>query len=63
MRIPASILEKFEQAAADVDYGDVSLIVHIKNGAARYVIEKSESFIAPTDEQSVGTAEVLIERK
>jgi hypothetical protein len=48
MMIPAPILEKFEQAAAGIDYGSVSLTLHLKGGAARYVIQKEESYI-PTD--------------
>jgi hypothetical protein len=53
MRTPPPILERFERAAAGLDYGSVSLTLHMKGGAARYVIQKEESFI-PTDEPSVG---------
>jgi hypothetical protein len=51
VRIPAAILEKFERAAAGLDYGSVTLTLHVKSGAPRFVISKEESFI-PTDEEN-----------
>ena len=50
MTIPAPLLEKFEQAATGIDYGSVSLTLHMKGGAARYVIQREESYI-PTDNE------------
>ena len=54
MKTPAAILEKFEQAATGIDYGSVTLTLHMKGKAARYVIQREESFIPPTDDPSVG---------
>jgi hypothetical protein len=53
VKIPATILEKFEQASSSLDYGSVTLTLYMKGGAPRYVIQKEESFIA-TDDVSVG---------
>jgi len=60
MKTPAAILEKFEQAATGIDYGSVSLTLHMKRGAARYVIQKEESFL-PTDDLSAGSGSFSIE--
>jgi hypothetical protein len=49
MKTPAPILEKFEKAATGIDYGSISLTLHVKGGAARFVISKEESILIPTD--------------
>jgi len=60
LKTPTAILEKFEQAAVNLDYGSVSLTVHMKGGAARFVIQKEESFI-PTDVESASTVSCIKE--
>ena len=50
-KTPPEILEKFEQAAQGLDYGLVSLTLHMKMGKTRYIVSREESFI-PTDENT-----------
>jgi hypothetical protein len=50
MKMPAYILKKFEQAALGLNYGTVTLTLHIKQGKPRYVIAREESCI-PSEEQ------------
>ena len=60
MKTPQDILEKFEKKSDGLDYGLVSLTLHIKAGRPRYVIQKEESYV-PTDEMSVTADSYAIE--
>jgi len=51
MKVPESILEKFEAAAKDVDFGSITLTLFVKNGKKRYVVAREESFL--TEESDV----------
>jgi hypothetical protein len=51
IKTPPEILEKFEQAAQGLDYGLVSLTLHMKMGKPRYIVSREESFI-PADENT-----------
>lgn len=50
-KTPPEILEKFEQAAQGLDYGLVSLTLHMKMGKSRYIVSREESFV-PADENT-----------
>ena len=52
MKTPPEILDKFEKATLDLEYGSVTLTLAVKQGRSRYVIAREESYI-PTDEESV----------
>ena len=45
MKTPLYILNKFEQAAKGLDYGEVTLRLSIKMGRPRYIISCEESYI------------------
>ena len=45
MKTPESILEKFEAASENLNYGDVILKFSVKQGKRRFVISKEESFL------------------
>ena len=45
MKTPPDILEKYEQAAFGLDYGEVSLTLTLKQGRPRYIVSRNESFI------------------
>ena len=43
MKIPPDILDRFEKATLGLDYGVVTLELHLKGGRARYVLTRQES--------------------
>jgi len=45
MKIPATILKKFEKSVDGIDYGTVNLSIIAKQGKLRYVLTKQESFL------------------
>ena len=51
MKIPPEILGKFENATHGLDYGSVTLSLVLKNGKARFLIKKEESFLSENEEQ------------
>ena len=51
MKTPKHILGKFEQEAQGLDYGTVTLTLHIKQGKPRYIIAREESYI-PSGQQA-----------
>ena len=50
MKTPPEILEKLEQAAAEIRYCAVSLTVEIKHGKLRYIVRREESFVSNMDD-------------
>jgi len=44
-KTPLKLIEKFEKAINELDYGQVSITCHVKSGTVRYVISKEESFL------------------
>ena len=44
MKIPPEKLMEFEEAAKGLQYGKVSLVVHLKNGKPRYEIKIKKTF-------------------
>ena len=45
MKIPDELIEKFEKASTGLFYGNVILTLSLKQGKARYVLAREESFI------------------
>ena len=61
MKIPQTIIQKFENASEGLDFGDVTLRISIKQGKPRYVITREESVIPTDDRTSItGVSEVRV---
>ena len=45
MKMPIEIIDRFEEAAKGLVYGNVILTLSVKHGKVRYVISREESFI------------------
>jgi len=57
VKLPPRIIERFEASLDGLEYGDVSLVVHLKKGIPRVEIKRDESFLLSDKEaQRLGTA-------
>jgi len=58
MKIPPEKLKEFEDSAKGLRYGKVSLVIHLKNGKARYEIKMKKTFPAEEIETVAGATTV-----
>ena len=59
MKMPKEIIERFENAAIGLDYGNVILTLSIKQGKARYILAREESFLPEESDPSKQTIPIL----
>ena len=52
MKIPPEKLKEFEDSAKGLRYGKVSLVVHLRNGKARYEIKMKKTFPEESKEET-----------